>query len=43
MLVSLGKSGCYFKPVYFEFLWDNKLLDDKDILNDYVMAGKALY
>ena len=43
MLVSLGESGCYFKPVYFEFLWDNKLLDDKDILNGYVMAGKALY
>jgi alpha-glucosidase (family GH31 glycosyl hydrolase) len=43
MLVSLGESGCYFKPVYFEFLWDNKLLDDNDILNGYVMAGKALY
>ena len=43
MLISIGEKGSYFKPAFFEFDDDKKLLENNDIMNTYIMAGSALY
>lgn len=41
MMVSLGKKGAFFKPVFFEFPKDENLYTT-DIMDIYVMVGEGL-
>ena len=43
MLISLGKTGAYFKPAFFEFPEDDTLLNDMEIQNTHIMVGDSIY
>ena len=43
MKISLGESGAYFKPAFFEFPDDNILLNDMIIQNSHIMVGDSIY